>query len=379
MNELALHPQFEVDLMDRRDALASMLPPTIRPEKFMSVMRQAMMTNPDLQKADKLSLWKAFEQAAADGLMPDGKEGVINIYYTKFKWKDENNVSQEKWIRKAQWMPMILGLRKRAIELANIYIQAEVVHKNDTYRVRRGDNPGIDHDDPEPGKDRGEMIACYAIFRKLLENGQMVILHREVMDAAQVAAVKSKSKDQDGMLWTQFTGEAWRKTVARRGIKSVPAVPDALTEIFKRDDEHFDFSRPASATVAGPAQMPPLINEGTAKPATTQQAALSGGTPMPPPMASAPMPPPMANTQPVDVPPSPTEEQAPPAMQSREDKFLAALEQSIVKATTLGEMNNVWLRNEVTIERKLSPEARDKAFAIWNKYEPRFLDGGKTA
>ena len=68
------------------------------------------------------------------------------------------------------------------------------------------------------------------------------------MRKSQVLDVKSVVKAQNGLLWTKFEDEAWRKTVLRRGIKTVPSVPDALTRIISRDDDQYDLDHIKTVT-----------------------------------------------------------------------------------------------------------------------------------
>lgn len=210
---------FKGQLDQRANEIAQMLPSTVTKEKFLATASAAIKQTPDLLLCTPRSLFAAITKAAQDGILPDGREGVITKYGTE-----------------AVWNPMTHGLRKRARELAGILIDAQVVHENDAFLWRQGDEPGIDHVPAKLGTPRGAMIGVYAIFK--LENG--VILGREVMDRDQVEMVRNQSKAKDSLMWTKFVSEGWRKSVIRRGIKAVP-VSDDLENIVRRDDENFDF------------------------------------------------------------------------------------------------------------------------------------------
>lgn len=210
---------FKSQLDQRANEIAQMLPSTVTKEKFLATASAAIKQTPDLLLCTPRSLFAAITKAAQDGILPDGREGVITKYGTE-----------------AVWNPMTHGLRKRARELAGILIDAQVVHENDAFLWRQGDEPGIDHVPAKLGTPRGAMIGVYAIFK--LENG--VILGREVMDRDQVEMVRNQSKAKDSLMWTKFVSEGWRKSVIRRGIKAVP-VSDDLENIVRRDDENFDF------------------------------------------------------------------------------------------------------------------------------------------
>lgn len=216
---IAIWEDFQVEIKNRADELASQLPSTITRERFINASIAAVKQTPDILKATPRSLFAAITKAAQDGLVPDGREGVITVYKGT-----------------AQWNPMAYGLRKRAREIDGILVDAQVIHANDQFDWSGGDEPHITH--KIKLGDRGEMIGAYAIFK----NAQEGILHREVMDAEQINATRNQSFAKDSLMWTKFVTEGWRKTVVRRGFKSVPCSAP-LERLVTRDDENFDFSR----------------------------------------------------------------------------------------------------------------------------------------
>ena len=227
---LTVWEEFQTEIRQREREIASMLPGHISKDKFINSAIAAVKQTPGLLNATPRSLFAAVTKSAQDGLLPDGREGVITVYRTK---------EGDAWVDVAGWNPMVFGLRKRARELDDIIVSAQVVHENDEFSWDEGDEPHIAHRPAPLGTARGDMIGTYAIFK----NGDG-ILHREVMDAEQVAAVRGQSKQPDGIMWTKFTAEAWRKTVVRRGFKSIPC-SEHLQEIVQRDDEMFAFDTKA--------------------------------------------------------------------------------------------------------------------------------------
>ena len=218
---LTLWEGFQTELEIREQEICSMLPGHVNKERFKNSVVAAVKQTPGLLKATPRSFFGAVTKSAQDGLLPDGREGVITVYGTE-----------------AQWNPMAFGLRKRARELDQIIVDAQVVYQNDIFDQHQGDEPRIEHDPAPLGTPRGEMIGAYAVFRN-----QAGILHREVMDASQIEKVKSQSKNPDGLLWGKFEAEAWRKTVVRRGFKSVPC-SEKLGDIVRRDDDNYQFDQP---------------------------------------------------------------------------------------------------------------------------------------
>lgn len=223
---------FEGEILDRKDEILSLCAEGLNKESFITTAIVAVKHNPDLLQADRRGLHIAVNNAARDGLMPDGKEGVILIRNTKVTVGNK-----KEWIKLPVWQPMVFGIRKRARELEDIIINAEVVFENDEFIWRKGDDPGIEHIPAKLGTDPGKMIGAYAIFKK--DAG--TILHREVMDAGQIGAVKSISKQPDGLMWKEFATEAWKKSVVHRGAKTVPFCENLRT-IINRHEDMFDIT-----------------------------------------------------------------------------------------------------------------------------------------
>jgi recombinational DNA repair protein RecT len=224
---------FQGELESREQEIVNTLPSTIKPEVFKNAAIIAVKRDPGLLNVNRRSLHQAVTAAARDGMMPDGKEGVIIA--------DKNG---------ARWQPMAYGIRKRCRELDNIVIDCQVVYKNDHFLWSQGDDARLEHHPAPLDTAPGLMIGAYAIFRKGSE-----ILHREVMRKDEIEAVRSVSKQPNGLMWSKFTSEAWKKTVLRRGIKTV-VVSDKLRTILERDDEaHFDLNHQRLA----PPPIPPAI------------------------------------------------------------------------------------------------------------------------
>lgn len=216
---------FQDELHGRAHEIGLLLPSHVDRERFLNAAIVAAKNNPKLMDCNRRSLHAALSKAAEDGLLPDGREGVINCYGTD-----------------ATWIPMTYGIRKRAREICGIVIDAQVVHANDMFVWSQGDEPKIEHRPAPLGTERGQMVGAYAIIKIGDE-----ILHREVMDKPAIERVKSISKAQQGLLWTKFEAEAWRKTVVRRAVKTIPSVHPKVGEfqrIVSRDDDQFYLNAP---------------------------------------------------------------------------------------------------------------------------------------
>lgn len=215
---------FVTALDTRKGIIEAQLPSYIGWDRFRATAISAVRQTPAILEATTSSIFSALTKAAQDGLMPDGREGVITVYSGK------NG-------KEAVWNPMLYGLRKRARELDNVIIDAQAVYSGDTFVWHQGDEPKIVHTPAPLGGERGQLIGAYAIFRD--KDG--VVLHREVMGRDQIEATRGQSRAKDSLMWTTFKEEAYRKTVVRRGVKTVP-VGAQLDQIVRRDDEAFAFS-----------------------------------------------------------------------------------------------------------------------------------------
>lgn len=240
------------------------LPTHVDPKKFTRVAITAIQHSPDLQDiakqspAARQSIYNACSRAAADGLMPDGREGAIGAFNKK--------VGDNKYEKHAQWMPMVEGLRKmvrNSGEITNLSVQ--VVHENDHFDYQLGDQEFIIH---KPAlKNRGKIIGAYSIAT--LKDGEK---SREFMDIDQIEAIKARSKTAKFGPWVTDYSEMARKTVFRRHYKSLPKSID-LDKVIEHDDDFTDLPH-AATQHAGPDFADAAISEvgTTAKPVRQSRA-----------------------------------------------------------------------------------------------------------
>lgn len=202
-----------------RQQLASALPPGVDVDRFTRVVLTAIQQNPKIASGDKQSLYNSAVRAAADGLLPDGREGAFVEFGNK-----------------VQWMPMVGGVIKRLAQ-ANITIDAQVVYENDEFEQVLGDDAAIHHKAPKLGQSRGNPIGVYAIAR--LPNGMIM---REVMDYDAVEQVRNASRSKNAGPWKDWWTEMARKTVIRRLAKRLPILDSRVAETLAADDDLYDFA-----------------------------------------------------------------------------------------------------------------------------------------
>lgn len=221
--QLSVMGQIQEDFTKREQLLAAALPAHMPPERFIRVVMTAVQNDTKLQRCTRTSLFNAAMKAAQDGLLPDKREGAIVSY------KDQ-----------AQWMPMVLGLRKKARNSGVLADwQAHVVHEGDEFDYQLGDEPFIYHK-PQlfGGRDR-PVVAAYSVAT--FKDGTK---SREVMTIDEIEDVRKRyARSKDGP-WSDPIAypEMCRKTVARLHAKSLPMSSD-LDDLVRRDDELYDFKK----------------------------------------------------------------------------------------------------------------------------------------
>jgi recombination protein RecT len=213
------------------------LPPHISPEKFKRVAMTAIQNTPDLQAADRRSLFGSIVKLAQDGLLPDGREAALVIFNAKKQGGG--------WEKKVQAMPMIAGILKRIRQSGEVArVSAQVVYKNDTFVVKYGFDEDVEHIPPALDEPRGEPIGAYATA--VLKDGSKLL---EVMSLEEIEKVRAVSRAKDNGPWVAWWSEMARKTVMRRLSKRLPMSTDLEDEIFSRDETMRTNLRPVEQTI----------------------------------------------------------------------------------------------------------------------------------
>ncbi len=238
---------FKTQIDKIKPELQQVLGPRIRADAFIGAAWAAVLGNPDLIIADRLSFFAALRKAAGDGLVPDGREAVLNVYNTKVPKTD-------RWIKKVEFVPMVGGLVKKLYESGEVtYVDAAAVYERDLFAFRRGDAPAIEHEPYIGSEDPGPIVAAYCIVK--LKNGET---KREVMPLRDIIRVReaSKSKDKESSPWNKWEDQMAIKSVIKRIYKQLPKAP-ALERLIDHDNllesggEHG-----AAITPAGQQQAP---------------------------------------------------------------------------------------------------------------------------
>jgi recombination protein RecT len=199
-------------------------------DAFVRVVLNAVLANPDLIVANRRSLIAACMKAAMDGLMPDGREAVLNVYNTKVKGKDGG---RDQWVKMAQYLPMVGGMIKSMYESGQVsMVDAAAVFEKDRFLFRRGDQPVLEHE-PTFEDDPGRVKCAYVVVR--MTSGE---IKREVMFRRDIEAVRAVSKAGDGEAspWTRWYDQQSIKSVIKRAAKQLPRM-DRLDRQIAHDNE----------------------------------------------------------------------------------------------------------------------------------------------
>lgn len=194
-------------------------------DRFKRVVLNAVSSNPRLIGCGR-SLLSAAMKAAQDGLMPDGRECVLNIYNTKQK----DDEGKEVWLPTAQYLPMVAGLMKKLYEAGATYVDAAAVYERDEFIYERGDNVRLLHR-PYLAADPGPIVAAYVVVK--MGTGEV---KREVMPRRDIDKIRDASKSKDKGPWVDWFDQMAIKSVIKRAYKQLPNTP-ALDNVIEADNE----------------------------------------------------------------------------------------------------------------------------------------------
>lgn len=218
------------------------LPSHLPVAKFRRVIETALQMNTKLLQCDRRSLSQACMLAAQDGLLPDGRDGVITMFKTR-----EGGFT-------AQWMPMISGIRKKVHNSGELLDwNVQVVQEGDEFEFELGDNPFIRHRPSLTGGRSRPVIAAYSIAT--YKNG---FKSREFMNIDQIEEVRRATSRGEKGPWSNkvFFPEMCRKTVARLHAKQLPMSTD-LDETLHRDDALFEIDKNSPPDPSDRTEFPP--------------------------------------------------------------------------------------------------------------------------
>jgi recombination protein RecT len=196
-------------------AIEYVLPNDMTFDAFRTIILIAIRNKPDILECYFPSIITACMRAAYDQLKPDGVEAALVPSNNKVKEGTRTFFRKE-----ARYQSMIAGVRKKILRSPDMAdFQTDVVYKNEIaegrFKIRRGSNPGVEHDIITEEEKRGPIAGYYSIAWKT--NGTVSV---EYMTQAQVDYVVANS--QSGPVHKTWPTEMGQKTVARRHAKQLP-------------------------------------------------------------------------------------------------------------------------------------------------------------
>jgi len=204
----AIQKREVVELLNQSEkAISERLPAGIDPRKFLLTVATLCQKNPDLANCDPKSVLLAVYEAAELGvnMSPALQLGYLIPYGSK-----------------AQFQLGYRGMIQKAYETGDVKtIFAEVVYEHDKFQRQFAPKRNVFHA-PADGE-RGDKIGAYALIE--FKDGS---LDWEYMTTEQVERRRKHSKQSNGMLWTTFWEEGWRKTPIRALFKRIPLTSRAL-------------------------------------------------------------------------------------------------------------------------------------------------------
>lgn len=207
------------------------LPQNVPAEKFVRTVLTAIQMNPQIAEASEQSVINSCMKAATDGLILDGREAALTIYNV-----NKGTREAPKWVKEAQYMPMVTGIIKRVRNSGEISLfNAFVRHENDLFKRKLGLELTLEH---EPNDDNpGKLVGVYAVCK--YKDGE---IDYEYMTLLQVEAIRARSKSPTKGPWQTDFEEMAKKTVMRKLSKRLPMSSD-LRNVIQRIDDLYDMDK----------------------------------------------------------------------------------------------------------------------------------------
>lgn len=225
--------QFRLELDKMSDQFAAALPSHIKPEKFQRVVTTAVLSDPEILRADRKSLMESAIRAAQDGLLPDKREGAFVVFNTKVKID-----GKDQWIKAVQWMPMVGGIIKRIHQSGEIkMLTARVVYGGDHFRTWIDDTG--EHVEYEPAEDQDTNIVRRVFAMATTVDGAVYV---EPLSTKDVDKIRNVSKQKERGPWADWWEEMAKKSAIRRLAKRLPLSVD-LHDLIQRDNGMFDLQQ----------------------------------------------------------------------------------------------------------------------------------------
>jgi len=217
-----------------KQQVAQLLPPNVSQDRFTRTTMVAIQQNPDILQGDRQSLYNAICRAAADGLLPDGKQGALVI----FNQKMGNN-----WVKAVRFMPMVEGIIHQ-LGKAGIPTYAVSVYEKDQIEVWNDDDGQHVMHRPVVFGDRGNLVGVMAVAQVGTRT------YVETMSIEEIDKVRSSSRSGDGGPWKVWYDRMAQKSVLHRLKKRLPILDQMIVDALRDPEEEEQAVTQPTAEVA---------------------------------------------------------------------------------------------------------------------------------
>lgn len=223
--------QIKATLEKARSAIANSLPSLLGVDRQIRITLLAVSKQPKLLECSPVSILQACLHASQLGLEFGGPLG--HAYPVPY-WNTKKRCLEAQCIVGYRGL---IDLAMRSGELSTI--EAHAVYERDQFVVRYGLNQELSHA-PELSKERGSLIAAYALARYKDGGVQFDVMGRHEIDG-----IRERMKKDGGppSPWDTDYQEMARKTVIRRIVKSLRLKIEthtALADALEKSDIRLD-------------------------------------------------------------------------------------------------------------------------------------------
>lgn len=203
-----------------RQGIKALLPTHVTIESFARTAAVAIAKDNELANADRTSVIMALTRCATDGLIPDGREAALVTYNSKVKG---TNGRSDTWVKKAQYMPMVDGVLKRARQSNQIdVIAGKAVFDGDIFDYWMDENG--EHIKYKPKLvGRGAFVLSFAFAK--MKTGELIV---EVMTKEDVERVRAASKGSDSGPWKDWYDRMAVKSALHRLARRLPNASELM-------------------------------------------------------------------------------------------------------------------------------------------------------
>jgi recombination protein RecT len=225
----------DAEIERRRAVLEDSAASLIDPRRLKGVVLSVFTRRPELWECDPVSVARAVVEAAQLGLEPTGSIGGAHL--VPF-WNKKTGRKEVQLILDYRG---VVQLARRSKEVSRV--EARVVRRDDEFDFAYGLEPRLHHV-PSLVEDPGPLAYVYAVA--IFADGSRQF---DVMSAAQVEAVRQRSRAKDDGPWVTDYFEMAKKTILKRLAKLLPLSIEARTALEQEDEQERELA-PAPASRA---------------------------------------------------------------------------------------------------------------------------------